>query len=867
MSGGTSVGKIQLDLGLNTAGFKKEMGGIGGKAKSMIGGTFAKLGLIAAAAFSVTAMIGFGKEAIKLASDLQEVQNVVDVTFGSMNGVINNFAKNAGEKFGLSQLAAKRYTGTMGAMLKSTGLNQKQTAGMAMTLTGLAGDFASFYNLDSEDAFTKIRAGISGETEGLKQLGINLSQTALQEYALTKGITKNVSSLSQADQSLLRYELLMKRSADAQGDFVRTSDSWANQVRIMELRWGEFKAGIGQGLMTLFAPVLKVLNMVLQYLVKVGQVFAEVMTKLFGVKQQTASTAKAMATVSAGTDDAAASQDDLAKSTKKAGAAAKASLGSFDKLNIIGEEAGAGAGDVGDVGGVGGSSFDSMFGDTSSVTDEASANVDEFASKVQTTFQNLGSLIGGFYDKELKPVMSQFGGFFSKTVWPGIQDSFNVFKAAFVPMFQKSFKLISTIAGDVWTSFKQALPGLLSQAGTTFTSLNTMWQNSITTIYSISSGMLDQLQLVWDNWGKTTLDNIWLTLTGIWDSFNKILNEWILPVVNEGLAWLQEMWDKYLKDIVYTVADFVMKVVNGAMDLWNGFIKPVIDWLINVLAPVFQNAFRVIMDVLGSVFQFFKEVFAGISKALGGVIDFIVGIFTGDWKRAWEGLKNIFIGIWDIIKSVFVLIGNLFMDVVNAIASTFSAAYEAVKRAFAPIIEWFKGVWESIKSVFNSVKDWFAGIFTGAKDAIVGVFNSIGDALKKPINFMIDMVNGLIKKLNGMSIKMPDILGGGTIGFNIPTIPRLAQGGIVSQPTLAMVGDNKRSPEVIAPLHELTDMLKGASAQSNEQMINILSMILNVLKSLELSTEVYIGNERIEEFIEKRKKRKQIRAGKLIPSY
>lgn len=866
MSNGTSVGKIQLDLGLNYNDFKKQMGGIGSQAKSMIGGIFTKLGLVAAAAFSVTAMVGFGKEAIKLASDLQEVQNVVDVAFGSMNTTINNFAKQAGEKFGLTELAAKKYTGTMGAMLKSTGLNQKQTAEMAMTVAGLAGDFASFYNLDAEDAFAKIKAGIAGETDGLKQLGINLSQTALQEYALTKGITKNVSTISQADQSLLRYELLMKRSTDAQGDFVRTSGSWANQVRIMQLRWGEFKASIGQGLMTLFTPVLKVLNTVLQYLVKVGQVFSQVMSKLFGVKQQTASTAKAMATLASGTDTAADSQDDLAKSTKKAGAAAKASLGSFDKLNIIGEEAGAGAGDIGDIGG-GGSNFDDMFGDTSSITDEASANIDAFATKVEGIFKNLGYFLSSFYENELKVPLEQFGAFFKDTIWPGITQSFNTFKIAFTPVFTKYFSLIGSVAGDVWSSFKQALPGLLEQAGTTFTSLNTLWQQYATVLGSITAGFIDVIQSLWDKWGKETWDKIWITLTGIWESFNLILNEWIIPVVRDGLAWLQEMWDKHLKDIVYAIGDFVMKVINGAMDLWNGFIKPVIDWLINVLAPIFKNVFKVIMDVLGSAFQFFKEVFAGWFKILGGVIDFIVGIFTGNWKRAWEGLKNIFIGIWDIIKSVFNLIGNQFMNIINAIASTFAAAYEAVKIAFEPIINWFKGVWESIKSVFSTVGDWFKGIFTGAKDAIVGVFGSVGTALKKPVNAIIDMVNSLIRKLNGFSVKLPDILGGDSIGFNIPTIPRLAKGGIVSNPTLAMVGDNKRSPEVIAPLHELTDMLKASGSQSNEQMIDILKMILSVLKSLDISTEVYIGNERLDDFIEKRKKRKQIRAGKLISSY
>ena len=147
----------------------------------------------------------------------------------------------------------QQYTGTLGAMLKSSGVAQDSIVGMSEDLVGLTGDFASFYNLDHETAFEKIRSGISGETEPLKQLGINMSVTNLEAFALSQGINKSWNEMSQAEQTLLRYNYLMSVSSDAQGDFARTSDSLANQVRIAQLNFQSLSADIGQ----LLLPVAK----------------------------------------------------------------------------------------------------------------------------------------------------------------------------------------------------------------------------------------------------------------------------------------------------------------------------------------------------------------------------------------------------------------------------------------------------------------------------------------------------------------------------------------------------------------------------------------------------------------------------------
>lgn len=191
----------------------------------------------------------FALDSIELASDLQEVQNVVDVTFGDGASQINDWAKGAAEAYGLSELSALKYTSTIGAMFKSMGLGQKDIESMSTGIAGLAGDMASFYNLEPEVAFEKLRAGISGETEPLKQLGINMSVANLEAYALSQGIETAYNEMSQAEQATLRYQYIMQATADAQGDFANTSDSLANQQRILQLEVETLSAQFGEALM------------------------------------------------------------------------------------------------------------------------------------------------------------------------------------------------------------------------------------------------------------------------------------------------------------------------------------------------------------------------------------------------------------------------------------------------------------------------------------------------------------------------------------------------------------------------------------------------------------------------------------------
>ena len=237
-----------------------------------IGNSFSSMLKKLVAGFSAVkigkALLDLGKDAVEAASALQEVQNVVDVTFGNAGAAkIETWARNAGEQFGLTETQAKQFTSTLGAMMKSAGLTGDEIVKMSTDMAGLAADMASFYNLDFDTAFQKIRSGISGETEPLKQLGINMSVANLNAFALQQGLDKTFEKMTQGEQTMLRYQYIMNATADAQGDFARTSDGYANSMRKFETNITAIKTALGQTFLGIVGEAVNGLNGFLELLI------------------------------------------------------------------------------------------------------------------------------------------------------------------------------------------------------------------------------------------------------------------------------------------------------------------------------------------------------------------------------------------------------------------------------------------------------------------------------------------------------------------------------------------------------------------------------------------------------------------------
>ena len=215
---------------------------------------------------SAAAIIKFSKQCVTAASDLQEVANVMNVTFGESAVLVDKWAKTSASSFGLSETAAKRYIGTYGTMATQFGYTREQAASMGIELTKLTGDVASFYNIEDKLAAVKLKSIFTGETETLKELGVVMTEVNLNAYAMEKGLGKTLKEMTEHEKVALRYSFVMDKLSHAQGDFARTSDGWANSVRLLKLNLENLKIEIGNQLLPVAGQGLAAINKGLQTL-------------------------------------------------------------------------------------------------------------------------------------------------------------------------------------------------------------------------------------------------------------------------------------------------------------------------------------------------------------------------------------------------------------------------------------------------------------------------------------------------------------------------------------------------------------------------------------------------------------------------
>lgn len=360
----TSDGAVQLDLRANTKQFEADADAAAGRVKSRFAGVGAAIGKL----FAVKALVDFGNGCTQVASRLTEVQNVVDVVFPEMSDQVNAWSRNLVEQFGLSETKAKEYVGTLGSMARSMGFTEGQAYGMATGIAELAGDVASFYDISSDEAYDKLTAIFTGMVQPLRQLGINMTQASLDAYAMANGFGKVVSEMNEAEQAMLRYQFVSDRLRFAQGDFERTSSSWANQLRILSMRFEELRVAIGNSLILMLAPVIQTVNTIIAALTTAANavyrfVAALASTGLGRFAKRAASMVGALAgntsEAADSTGELSAAQDGAAGSAgRQAAAQAKLNrtLASFDRINKLASDSasGGGGGGVGGGGGIGG---------------------------------------------------------------------------------------------------------------------------------------------------------------------------------------------------------------------------------------------------------------------------------------------------------------------------------------------------------------------------------------------------------------------------------------------------------------------------------------------------------------------------------
>ena len=786
----TSVGQIGLDLVVNHSLFKAQMEGITRIAK--------KTGKILAGAFAVKSIKDFGTKCLELGSDLAEVQNVVDVTFPHMTAQVDKFAQSAAQSFGLSETMAKRYTGTFGAMAKAFGFTEKEAYDMASTLTGLTGDVASFYNLNQDEAYTKLKSVFTGETESLKDLGVVMTQTALDAYAMANGYGKTTSAMTEAEKVSLRYAFVQDQLSAATGDFARTSGSWANQVRIMKLQMESFMATVGQGLINLFTPALKMINALIGKLATLANAFksfTELITgqKSSGTSQIAAPVADLTDTADeaeSGLDSAAGAADNLNSSTKKAGDAAQKaakkmkSLMGFDKINRLDAPAAStsytSSGNTGTGSGAGqqlGQNVD--FGNLAQGEDV----IDKVDNKFTKMFENITRLA--------QPATDAL-----KRLWSDGLAKLGNFSANALKDFYQSFLVPvgKWVLGKGIPEFVNALNDGLSNVHYEViqNGLHNLWLVLTPFATNVGEGLLWFWKNVLVPLGTWTANEVvprFLdTLRIAIEAFNNIITA-LQPL-------FQWFWDSVLQPIANWVADSFL----GEWDNINQKLQAFSDWCaenpgiiqaVTTVALSFAAAWGVVtaaMSAWNAIALITNTVITGLGAAIGfltspiGIaIVAITALIAGgialykNWdkisaklKKIWEGIQKfageIWGGIKDTISKVHDAIANALSVVWEKITSTLSTVWNNLKstvesvfgsirdkisEVWATISETGKKIWDgihdTISGILNKIADTASSVGSRISNALVGAFQNILKLIKVPINGMIGLINGLIK--------------------------------------------------------------------------------------------------------------------------
>lgn len=326
---GASSGRAATSLGKSLNIFS----GSANKAKSSSFSLASAFGKLYASYWLLFRAFSKIKDAIDISSSLTEVENVVRTTFGNYEKLIQDFSKTSIQDFGMSELTAKQVASRFQAMGTAMGFSQGKMADMSLQLTKLTADMASFYDMEQSDVARNLQAVFTGETEPLRKYGLDLTQATLKEWAMKQGLDADISSMTQAEKTMLRYQYVMANTAAAQGDFARTSDTWANQVRILKQSFEQLASIIGGALINAFKPFIRTLNAVMQKVIAFATTVTNALGSIFGWKFE----------ISAGGladdwSDAAGSAADIADST---GQSAKnvekmnKGLRAFDELNLI----------------------------------------------------------------------------------------------------------------------------------------------------------------------------------------------------------------------------------------------------------------------------------------------------------------------------------------------------------------------------------------------------------------------------------------------------------------------------------------------------------------------------------------------------
>lgn len=788
----SSVGRIDLDLNINNRGFDRQVDSIASKTKQKFGMMSVAVGnILADMATKAIASIGnFVKDSIDKGSELAELQNVVDSVFTTMSDTVDNFAQNALEAYGLTEAQAKRMMGTYGAMSKAFGYTERQAYSMSEQLTALTADVASFYNLNHDEAYTKMKSVFTGETESLKELGVVMTQAALDQYALQQGYGRTTAQMTEQEKVALRLAFVQDKLSVASGDFVRTQDQWANQTRILSGQFESLKAAIGQGLINVLTPVIRVINIIMGKLVQLANAFKSFTAMIMGKSSSGGgggSPASAMQDVADAADQAAAATGGISDAAGGAAASAKKAqkaLMGFDEINKLQNTSSSGGGGGGGGGGGagGGVSFDDIdFGGAmEEQQSKMEASLDKLKEKAKMVFaifeDGFKEGLGDDFDASLQRTSKHLQGIKDSIVDiftdPAVQGAATNWAVTVIhSLGQISGSVVSiaqsiaeNLIGGVDLYLKQNIGYIKERIIGMFNVSADIWEIcgdfsvALASIFEVfrgpeakqctaniigifSNAFLGATQLAMQV-GRDILNCITQPIIDNKDAIAQAISNILGPVssvlgtlnnsVKETFDVIFDVYDESIKPMFEKFANGLSSIVSTILDAFNTYIAPVLDEWATKFSEVFGEHIQPMINT-------FVKLIGKIADAIGDIWENVLVPFI-NWV-----ISTIVPAVAPVLKEV----GKIVLDLLGTIADVING----IMQVLGGIIDFIAGVftgdwdraWKGIQSIFEGIWTAISGFISGIWEVIKGIISAALEAIKGIIEVALSLISGIIK--------------------------------------------------------------------------------------------------------------------------
>lgn len=834
MFGRRADGSLFFDTVFNSDGFNQGVQNIGNSVLNLKS-TFLKLGASIGLAFST-------KELIEASAGVNALNSQLEQTFGNLKSYAENAMQTVAKESGIVETRLQSVGTSIYAFAKASGMDSASALNMMQEALQVTADSAAYYDRSLEETAESLKSFLKGNYANDAALGISCTETT-RNIAANKLYGKSFQELSEAQKQLTLLQMVKDANqlSGAMGQASREADGWENVTGNLKEAWKQFLAVVGQPVLQVATQIVKNLSSALQNLTNYAKQTTNALSKVFGWDFGEDTSDKIVSNIADSTEVLIENLDEADKSAKKL----QKNLAGFDKLNILNSEEQESSKTeapadlssltalentaestentvdsiknklLGLFKNTGLESFfseikkgfdsvnwravksnvDGIFSDLRPIAKTSLDGVVKIAKSSMTTF---GKVIGGTVSVTGKSLQTVTGGIakwldadkekisngikeISDNLSSGIDNIGIFFDSIFgtlgasidrmrptmenaIAVFLGGFSDLGLAVGRIFSSAFDIATGILAQwAVSNEETIGAFFDNvqgTFAQVAELLGGIMTEISEIltgwWYNGGAVVWGEICRAVTDIGTTVMNVYNEWIQPAIDTVIGIVSDLWEYTLRPIFEQVISVATKIGECVAALWSNVLSPVVNWLVEVLAPVVKNVLNVIRGVFQTVFKVIGDIISGFLKALGGITDFLTNVFKGNWKKAFQSIFDVLDGILQMVIGVIKGAFNLVIDALNALIS-------------------------AVYSVFSTVA------------------NIIGKA------------SGIIGNVFGQdwSFEMPT---------EAPLIPKLATGTVVPASYgefMAILGDNKREPEIVSPVSAMKQAFKEAMAEMN----------------------------------------------------